>query len=173
MIQMYIASGSTPLWEAMVFGAYPDRDLWLWEDDDEECIQAFIKDHSPHLVPDMPVVDWDKACHALGEHQLESRPIDGPLSHLAPQTRLRFISWLIVAEIGRKEHLLQAGEIGSLEELIAWWGSSMVVDYDEEPCGLCGVSDLLKIWLETILEVYMLDDLWSIPWYAECSCFKR
>ncbi|KAJ7915878.1 hypothetical protein B0H13DRAFT_1871625 [Mycena leptocephala] len=174
IMQMHTAHRPAEFWLAVVSGADANGDLWLWEEEDEEYIKAFIEDHSLISYLDMPLEDWSNAGQALRVRQNRPRPMRGPLSHLTSKTRLRFISWLIVAEVGQKNHLLQSGEIGSLGELVAWWGSSTVADYEEESCELChGISDLLRVWLETVLEVYLLDDLWSIPWDAECNCFPR
>ncbi|KAF7343957.1 hypothetical protein MVEN_01684700 [Mycena venus] len=44
-------------WAAMVSG-----DLWLWEEEDEECIKVFVENH--HFLPilEMPREYWDIAC---------------------------------------------------------------------------------------------------------------
>ncbi|KAJ7913572.1 hypothetical protein B0H13DRAFT_2271140, partial [Mycena leptocephala] len=154
-------------WLAAVSGANENFDLWFWEDDDEGYIKRFIVDHRLNLYLEMSMVDWVNACRALDGRR---RPSDSVLSQLTPSTRLRFIAWLIVAEVGRKQHLRRNGNIGELHDLIAWWGMSIAY-LEVERCEICGVSHLLKIWLETMLEVYLFDDLRSIPWRPECSCF--
>ncbi|KAJ7876999.1 hypothetical protein B0H13DRAFT_2279376 [Mycena leptocephala] len=128
-------------WLAAVSGANENFDLWFWDDDDEGYIKGFIEDHRLNLYLEMSMVDWVNACRALEGRR---RPSDSVLSQLTPSTRLRFIAWLIVAEVGRKQHLRQNGNIGELHDLIAWWGMSIAY-LEVERCEICGVSHLLKL----------------------------
>ncbi|KAJ7807499.1 hypothetical protein B0H13DRAFT_1928984 [Mycena leptocephala] len=146
ILQMHVPQAALPFWWAAVSGVDANGDLWFWEDEDEE--------------------------YALETRQLERRRMASPLSHLTPQSRFRFMAWFIVAEVARKGQL-KTGHIGGLHDLIACWGMSLdIVGSHEERCRICGVSGILGIWLKTMLEVYMLDDLRLIPWYPECSCFN-
>jgi hypothetical protein len=155
------------VWVAVVSGMDTNGNLWLWEDEDEEYIKEFIGHHSLHLL-ELPMVDWSNACQALeARRQLAPRPPASPLSHLTPQSRLLFIAWLVVGELGRRQHL---------GDMITYWGISLadfIADTAVERCNICQVSHLLKCWMETMLEVYLPCDLQSIPWYPRCSCFER
>jgi hypothetical protein len=153
-------------WMDMVSRMDPNRDLWFWENEDEEYIKVFTEDHLLQVTLEMPVVDWVKACRALDARQPEFQLTANPLSHLTPPTRLLFIAWLIVAERSQMH----------LHHIIAYWGISLAIstaDSTVERCNICGVSQLLKGWMETMLEVYLLDDLRSFPWYVQCDCFER
>jgi hypothetical protein len=175
ILQMHVPQAALPFWWAAVSGVDANGDLWFWEDEDEEyvIVNAFADDHPFHTVRGMPLVDWTVACQALETRQLERRRMASPLSHLTPQSRFRFMAWFIVAEVARKGQL-KTGHIGGLHDLIACWGMSLdIVGSHGERCRICGVSGILGIWLKTMLEVYMLDDLRLIPWYPECSCFNR
>jgi hypothetical protein len=162
-------------WSNALSGADPHGGLWFWEDEDEECIQAFINNRSLGLTGEMPAEDWDNACRALEARQMGSQVTLNPLSHLTPQTRLRFVAWLIIAEVGQKERLLHKRDIGSLHVLIAYWGTSIASSgkVENSKCTICRVSHLLNIWMETMLEVYLPEDLQSIPWDPGCKCFER
>lgn len=159
-------------WRAMLSAA---DGLWFWEDEDEEFIREFIQANPPDSPCEISLVDWANACRGLESRHLE-RPTNSSLSHLAPLNRLRFIVWLVVAEVGRKHHLRRRGHVGELHDLIARWGSSTTYSGDESritKCSTCGVSHFLTRWLETMLGVYLPDELESILWNDECSCFKR
>jgi hypothetical protein len=158
-------------WWPAVSGADANGDLWFWEDQDEEFVNAFAD--PPYHALRMPLADWTIACLALKTRQLECRRTTSPLSHLTPQSRFYFMAWFIIAEVARKGKL-ETGDNGGLHDLIACWGMSLgIVGSDRERCRICRVSHILAIWLETMLEVYMLDDLRLIPWYPECSCFNK
>ncbi|KAJ7852540.1 hypothetical protein B0H13DRAFT_2359443 [Mycena leptocephala] len=80
------------------------NDLWFWEEEDEECIQEFAKAlplesfKFPETVMSMDSKYWDKACQDLGARR--SQTMASPLAHVAPQIRLRFMAWLILAGLG-------------------------------------------------------------------------
>lgn len=167
-----------PPWFAIICGADSNGDLWLWEDMDEECIQEFAEDLSLDPFPEMPVIYWGDACRALEARRPRTTAYLSPLAHLTPQTRLRFIAWLIVAGPVRKDQILREGDFPSLEISITRWGTSMSdtlhsADSYAEYCDICGVSHLLSSWVETMLKIYLLDDLRSIPWYHACGCWER
>ncbi|KAJ7790660.1 hypothetical protein B0H14DRAFT_208361 [Mycena olivaceomarginata] len=158
----------------------PNEDLWLWEDEDEGYIKAFVEDHSSDWIPEssleMSAFEWAHASQAL-EERPPQRPTVSPVSHLAAHTRLRFIAWLIVADVTPKDRLRLAG----LEPLVRDWRLCIADSSTYSSCcgapHCCGVSR--NIWLETMLHVYSVDDLQSIPWYPEdssletCKCFQR
>ncbi|KAJ7768227.1 hypothetical protein B0H16DRAFT_310612 [Mycena metata] len=62
-----------------------------------------------------------------------------------------------------------------LDDLIGAWGSFLSDSLSSwfEACQSCGISRFLKIWLETMREVYPLEDLQWIPWEHHCGCFTR
>lgn len=162
-------------WWAVICGTDASGDLWLWEDDDEECIKEFA-DGIPHSLV-MPLECWDTACRAL-EARLSRRKMPAsPLTHLAPRTRLRFIAWLIVAGPVRRDRIFrwfwQEG-YRRIDPIISEWAAlTLALPGAQESCSICRVSHLLPIWFETMLEIYMLEDLQSIPWDHTCSCFQR
>lgn len=168
-------------WGSMVSG-----DLWLWEDEDEECIKEFIKDSDLSGPGEIPVEGWKEACRAFEARQSRTTVPANALSHLTPQTRLRFIAWLILAGPVRRDKmlqlkmwrdrgvLLQRGGFRSIAELISSWAESMNLSRQiANFCGVCRLSDFLPMWCETMLAVYSLKDLRSIPWDCACNCFHR
>ncbi|KAF7333429.1 Protein kinase domain-containing protein [Mycena venus] len=177
ILQMHVpqAARRGPLWWALISGAVANRDLFFWEDEDEDYIRTFINDHtgSLHLVPEMPTVDWKNAFVALEMRHLWPRHTASLLAYLTPQSRVAFMAWFIVTEVVRKEHFAKFGDMGRLHYLIEWWGISTNIANDvEERCQICEVSRFLGVWLETMLEVYTLEDLRLIPWHPECSCME-
>ncbi|KAF8174671.1 hypothetical protein K438DRAFT_114731 [Mycena galopus ATCC 62051] len=154
-----------------VSGTDPNEDLWLWEDEDEEYIQAFT--NGWNLSLGMSEVQWADGRRALEARQLQhSHPrTPSPVSHLTPQTRLRFIAWLIVANVHLKERGFTWMNIG-LDDLIEPWYFSLGLLTRTPECHHCRrrVSSI-NVWLETMLQVYSINDLQSIPWDQECTCF--
>ncbi|KAF8150270.1 hypothetical protein K438DRAFT_441806 [Mycena galopus ATCC 62051] len=171
-----------------VSGTDPNEDLWFWEDEDEEYIQTFTNGWD--LSVWMSEVEWADACRALEARQLQhSHPrTPSPVSHLTPQTRLGFIAWLIVGNVHLKE---RAFPWVGLNDLIKYWQQlpifvDSIFDYSFDfsfgwtvttvttilDCHHCGVS-FMNVWLETMLQVYSIDDLQSIPWYQQCTCFPE
>jgi hypothetical protein len=59
----------------------------------------------------------------------------------------------------------------------AWATSTTMVELDFIPsiqhCKICGVSQWLDPWITTMLEVYSVDHLASIPWRCTCTCLMR
>ncbi|KAJ6531272.1 hypothetical protein B0H19DRAFT_474537 [Mycena capillaripes] len=167
--QLQLESGKRLPWSAVVHGADANGDLWLWEDEDEKCIKEFAEDLT--YVPEMPMEYWDDACRALEARQLRTTELASPLSHLTPKTRLRFIAWLIVAGPVRMNQILQEGDFRLGISITRWdraiSDSPHNANSDAETCK-CRV---LRIWFETMLEVYLLEDLQSTPWYHTCNCF--
>ncbi|KAJ7842794.1 hypothetical protein B0H14DRAFT_2779851, partial [Mycena olivaceomarginata] len=178
VLQKYVpqAAGRESFWRTAVPGTETTRDLWFWEDEDEEYIRQWAFTDNPllKLFHEMPTMDWSNACRALETRRLLPRPTASPLAHLTPQTRCRFMAWLIVAEAVRKEDLAEMGNTGGLHDLIEFWGISVrIADFKGEKCGICRISHLLNVWLETMLEVYTLEDLRLLPWRPKCGCFYR
>ncbi|KAJ7751716.1 hypothetical protein B0H14DRAFT_3602421 [Mycena olivaceomarginata] len=139
--------------------ADPNEDIWFWEDEDEEHIEAFMDDHPDHLVLEISEEEWSNACLAL-----EARD----LSHLTPEVRLRFMAWLVAA-INLKAYRFRRP---SLRALLQWWRFSILEYQLIDCCGICGVSGAhLDLWVETMLHVYSVDDLQSILWDRGCGCF--
>ncbi|KAJ7709205.1 hypothetical protein B0H14DRAFT_3525222 [Mycena olivaceomarginata] len=70
--------------------ADPNEDIWFWEDEDEEHIEAFMDDHPDHLVLEISEEEWSNACLALEardcQHHL--RRISSPVSHLTPESMI-------------------------------------------------------------------------------------
>jgi hypothetical protein len=91
-----------------------------------------------------------------------------PLAHLTPQTRLRFVAWLLVAGPLRKKTILQNKRVPSITTLIRRWSKAIALPLTGETCDVCGVSGVLPVWIETMLEVYSRDDLRSLPWDYKC-----
>ncbi|KAJ7877010.1 hypothetical protein B0H13DRAFT_993884 [Mycena leptocephala] len=155
-------------------GEEGNRDLWLWEDEDEEYIKPLAEDLSADFYLEIPRVYWVNFCPILEARP--SRTTTSPLGHLTPQTRLRFIAWLIIAgfESFRVEKISRKRGFGKLHASIACWGKLMSIQgSDVETCETCGISHLLNVWLETMLEVYLLDDLQAIRSYHACVCLER
>jgi hypothetical protein len=132
------------------------------------------------LLPEMPLEEWDEACLTLAVRQSRTVTTLSPLAHLIPQTRLRFIVWLMVAMVpSRREGLWESKDFQHLDTLIKFWGVCLhLLDYANsdsgaEMCRICGVSYFLPIWVETMVGIYSLDDLGSIPWGKECRCLER
>lgn len=76
-------------WLAIVGGADADGDLWLWEDGDEESIQEFTQDLSLlAALPEMPISDWDDACHAFEARQSQPTVSVGLLEKFAQELSL-------------------------------------------------------------------------------------
>ncbi|KAF8124857.1 hypothetical protein K438DRAFT_1034979 [Mycena galopus ATCC 62051] len=167
-----VISGEAAQRREMFWSFVSGTDLWFWEEEDEEYIQAFSNGWDLSLG--MSEVEWADACRALEARQLQhSHPrTPSPVSHLTPQTRLRFIAWLIVAYVQLKEWgFLWMGT--SLNDLIKSWELSIIIDstgFTTPECHHCRVS-VMNVWLETMLQVYSIDDLQSIPWYQRCTCF--
>lgn len=123
-----MGSTESPPWPALICGADADGDLWCWEDADEMCIQEFaieelriVEDLALDSFPQMPLVYWDDASRALEARRSRPTASAGPLAHLTPQNRLRFIAWLIVAGPMRKAQIPRRGDFQSL---IKRWGGT-------------------------------------------------
>ncbi|KAJ7719092.1 hypothetical protein DFH07DRAFT_1067933 [Mycena maculata] len=157
-------------WLMMVEGTGAGGDLWLWDDGNSD--EAYIKSLRPifqtESVSRFSETDWVDACRALGGRKDRTQR-SPPLAHLDPRTRIRVIAWLITAAATRK------GD--GLEILITKWAEITVLQLKPESaqkiCLLCGVSHLLPMWMGTMLEVYSLDDLRSIPCRYHCKCLER
>ncbi|KAF7362739.1 Protein kinase domain-containing protein [Mycena venus] len=155
-------------WKA-VSRAHPDEDIWFWEDEDEECLKAYIEDHAGNPF-EVSEVEWSTACVALKarDRQHQHPRISSPVSHLTPEIRFRFMAWLVVVAVYPKVYRFRHA---SLRALLQSWshiiGGSQLI----ESCGICQVSAHLNLWVEIMLHVYSVDHLQSIPWDHPCSCF--
>ncbi|KAJ6551308.1 hypothetical protein B0H19DRAFT_165975 [Mycena capillaripes] len=118
------------------------------------------------LVVYMPAAYWGDACHALKSRQSRTKVPASPLAHLAPHTRFRFIAWLLMTG-----PLKDLGGLRSIGVLILEWAELMNLRRDTKICDTCRVAHLLRIWSETMLTVYLYEDLYSSPWYHACNCF--
>jgi hypothetical protein len=151
------------------------NDLWFWKEEDEECIEEFAKalpsESFRKTVIPMDSEYWNEACQALEMRQ--SRAMASPLTHVTPQIRLYFMAWLMLAGPLRRDIRLE-GRVIDIDRLVIDWATSLNLhDGVAEPCDICGVSHLLPIWIETMLQVYSLNDLRSIPWHDKCDCLGR
>jgi hypothetical protein len=137
------------------------NDLWFWEEEDEECIEEFAMAlPSESFAESVKSMDWDKACQALETRQ--SRTMVTPLAHVTSQIRLRFMAWLILVGPLRKDIRVEGHDI-HIDDLIFNWAKSLNLhDRAAETCDICQVSRLFPIWIETMIQVYSLDDLRSI-----------
>ncbi|KAF7343343.1 Protein kinase domain-containing protein [Mycena venus] len=170
-----MSSQGRPPWLAIVCGAEANGGLWFWEDGDEDCLKQFTEDLSldssqPGL--EMPLECWDDACRTIETHQTRSQPMTSPLVHLAPENRFRIIAWLMIAGPLRKSGRLQGG-FSSIDLLIHDWAKSLILLGNAKTCDVCGVSGVLPVWIEVMLEVYMLEELQLISWDRECNCFEH
>lgn len=156
-------------WFNVMSGTAVNGDLWLWEAEDEECIKVFAQDLHP--FPDMPPDEWTKACSAL-EVRRTRTTLSSSLAHITPQTRLRFITWLMVVGLPRRGKMWSR-DFRMLGTFILDWAKLMTLPGTANFCGTCRVSHFLPTWLENMLAVYLIDDLRSIPWDNECSCLER
>jgi hypothetical protein len=153
------------------------NDLWLWEEEDEEYIEEFAKSLPPSFLETATSVDseyWDAVYEALETRQ--SRTMASPLTHVTPRVRLCFVAWLILVGHLRKDSRLDPRSNADLdiETLIFFWAKSLNLhDWTTRTCNICRVSQVLPMWTETMLQVYSLDDLRTIPWYDKCNCFNR
>ncbi|KAJ7041068.1 hypothetical protein C8F04DRAFT_188278 [Mycena alexandri] len=143
------------------FIAGGSEDLWLWEDEDEQYLQGSVFSRSPPPSRIMTASDWANACSAFEAHRSQSTTFVNPLAHLTPLNRLRFIVWL---------KLRNSGKLG---QWIWAWASFLSLPNMGEICQICKISGFLKIWLETMREVYPLEDLQLILWEYQCGCFAE
>ncbi|KAF7377569.1 Protein kinase domain-containing protein [Mycena sanguinolenta] len=164
-----------PPWMDIVCGDV-DGGLWLLEDEDEECIKEFViylaVYYSFDLMPaQMPMVDWNDASRAL-DARLSQTILSNQLAHVTSKTRLRVIAWLVVVGPLRKDRILRDEGVPTIERLIHHWAMSMGLFRDgAETCEICSVSHLLPLWIETLVEIYSLEDLGSLPW-GPCDCLE-
>ncbi|KAJ7472387.1 hypothetical protein B0H11DRAFT_1352968 [Mycena galericulata] len=158
-------------WRAMVEGTDVNGDLWLWAEGDSD--EAYIKSRFEKIYPTLgfDAIDWANACRALGvRHARTASPAarSSSLAHLTAETRLRIIGWFIITAV------IDKGE--DIESLITKWASvTHIVTSNRtgEGCQFCGISHLLPIWVDTMLEVYLLEDLWSFSGRNYCQCLQR
>ncbi|KAJ7883556.1 hypothetical protein B0H14DRAFT_1429860 [Mycena olivaceomarginata] len=102
-----------------------------------------------------------------------------------PRLRVRWLTSLLKIDYASSLGLLVAGPMrkaqiprrGDFQSLIKRWGRYMSLHSTDESwaeiCTICRVSHFLATWVETMLKVYLLDDLRSIPWYHACGCWEK
>ncbi|KAJ7318968.1 hypothetical protein DFH08DRAFT_970864 [Mycena albidolilacea] len=145
---LWSESWRSPPWSAIICGSDGNGDLWLWEDEDEEYIKVFTEN-----IPVFPeLLDWHTACWYLKERLGRTTVAATPLAHLTPQSRLRFVAWLLVAGPLRKKTILQNKRIPSITTMIRRWSKAIALPLIGETCDVCGVSGVLPVWIETMLE---------------------
>ncbi|KAJ7318976.1 hypothetical protein DFH08DRAFT_819419 [Mycena albidolilacea] len=159
-----------PLWLTVIYGPDGNGDLWLWEEEDEEGIREFAIANGLLSVSQMTEENWNDAFQALEARSSRTIVIASPLAHLPFKTRLRFIAWLLVAGPFRKDYISQNGGIPSIAMLIDHWAYVTDNPVNRGTCHACGVSDVLSVWIETMLEVYSRDDMEALPWDRDCNC---
>ncbi|KAJ7828709.1 hypothetical protein B0H13DRAFT_2373054 [Mycena leptocephala] len=82
------------------------------------------------------------------------------------------MAWLILVGPIRRDRRLEDQLDFHIDSLILDWARLLNLhDEDTKTCDICGVSHLSPVWIETMSQVYSLDDLRSIPWYDNCNCF--
>ncbi|KAJ7038889.1 hypothetical protein C8F04DRAFT_1321498 [Mycena alexandri] len=174
IMQMYMPVQKRSLWLRVLSSTDPSTDFWLWEVEDEEFLKVFAEGLSDFYLK-LPADDWASASLALETRQSSRVTTPISLAHLAPQTRIHFVAWLIIAGPLRAEEIMR-NDIRKLDISIASWGKMLrlaCADSHPGPCEICEVSHLLPIWVGMMLKVYSLDDLRSIPWNRECSCLEK
>jgi hypothetical protein len=165
--------GWRPLLLAMICGSGGNGNLWLWEDEDEEYIRSVYFTENLSSYFSSPDLDWNNDLQGLKAHLSQATSAASVLAHLAPQVRLRFIAWLLIAGPVGEDRILQNQAIPSINILIYNWAESIRLPLIEETCHVCQVSGVLPVWMETMLEVYSRDDVRSLPWDHKCNCFER
>ncbi|KAJ7878791.1 hypothetical protein B0H14DRAFT_1629169 [Mycena olivaceomarginata] len=114
--------------------------------------------------------DWNDAFQALEARFFRTTVAASPVAHLPSQARLRFITWLLVAGPLRKQAVVRVADIPSMAMLIRNWAEATGLPLTGGTCDVCGVSGVLPVWIETMLEVYSPDDLRLLSWDEECNC---
>jgi hypothetical protein len=155
----------------------------LWEEEDEEGIREFAIDNQPLSVSQITEEgndafqiteeDWNDAFQALEARFSRTTVAASPVAHLPSQARLRFIAWLVVAGPLRKQTVIHVVEISSIATLIYSWAQVTDLPLTGGTCDVCGVSGVLPVWIETMLEVYSPDDLRLLSWDKQCNCLHR
>ncbi|KAF7377549.1 Protein kinase domain-containing protein [Mycena sanguinolenta] len=163
--------GATPIWETIFSDASV---FWLWQDEDEEHIKEFVQTlPASHRIP---LVSTDGALRTLKAVSI-SRAMVAPnlLAHLTPPTRLRVIAWLMVAGLFRKNRKFKDEGFPSIAVLIHDWAKSTALFSNSaeaaKACNICSVSHLLPVWIETLSQIYSLENLKSLPW-SGCDCLN-
>jgi hypothetical protein len=142
-------------------------------------LEKFAQELSLDSLTERPqaIYNWDNASSDLEARQSQITASVGLLASLTPQNRFRFIAWLIIAGPVKRD-LISRQVFRSLDifKLILLWGTTVSVhpaDSEMETCKICGISHFLPIWIETMLTVYLVDDLESVPWNPACDCLER
>ncbi|KAJ7113417.1 hypothetical protein C8R44DRAFT_984704 [Mycena epipterygia] len=164
-------------WLVMIEGTGPYGDLWLWEDGDEEQAKA-LHEKSAYPFP-CPTEDLVDAFRVLEARTRNSRPpTQNVLAHLSPQARVAIISWFIVAGPLRQSQL-RSGPHRMLKftTLLREWVTifhKYAAQFPADACTRCrGISSMLPIWAEPMLQIHSVEDLVSIPWpLFGCKCLE-
>ncbi|KAJ7883519.1 hypothetical protein B0H14DRAFT_3748784 [Mycena olivaceomarginata] len=134
---------SSPPWFAIICGSDGNGDLWLWEEEDEEGIREFAIGNQPLSVSQITEEgndafqiteeDWNDAFQALEAHFFPDNGSrqSGPL---------------------RKQTVIHVAEISSIATLIYSWAQVTDLPLTGGTCDVCGVSGVLPVWIETMLE---------------------
>jgi hypothetical protein len=115
-------------------------------------------------------------CQAFDQRSVQIPP-EPLFAQLTPEVRVRLFGWFIIAGPLRSGnfHYTDFFRLNALIE--AWATSTTMVKLDFIPsihhCKICGVSQWLDPWITTMLEVYSVDHLASIPWRCMCMCLEK
>ncbi|KAJ7235052.1 hypothetical protein C8J57DRAFT_144733 [Mycena rebaudengoi] len=162
-------------WLAIVKGTNGMEDLWAWQDEDEKFLKnQFTWRFVQRNVRPLSTVNWMDGCQAFDQRSVHIPP-EPLFAQLTSEARVCLLGWFIVAGPVRHGNLHYIDFL-SLSALIKTWGMSTVARLDFVPsrqhCEICGVSQWLDLWITTMLEVYAVDHLASIPWRCTCMCLK-
>jgi hypothetical protein len=170
-----LADRAVDIWLEIAEGSGVVGDLWLWQDDDEDHIRNFTSfpEISFRAGKELSRTDWTKARRSLEEREARMKS-SSPLSHLTSSSRIRIMGWFIIAGPVRHAHL-RRGHCQTVNTLIWDWANSVdaIWNFTTPNCEVCGVSGWLDAWIETMLEIYSLRQLRSLPWHLTCNCLER
>ncbi|KAJ7267294.1 hypothetical protein C8J57DRAFT_363158 [Mycena rebaudengoi] len=162
-------------WLAIVEGTNGMEDLWAWQDEDEEFLKnqftrRFALNPSVHLLS---AANWIDGCHAFDRRSSQGPP-EPIFAQLTSEARVRLLGWFIAAGLAVRHNNLRYIDFLPLSALIETWAMSTLVDLVPgiHHCTICGVPQWLDPWITTMLEVYSVDHLASIPWRCTCVCLK-
>ncbi|KAJ7883532.1 kinase-like domain-containing protein [Mycena olivaceomarginata] len=151
---------------------------WEWtrrslvvEEEDEEGIREFAISNEPLSISVMSEEGWNNAFHALEARFSRTTVAANLAAHLPSQARLRFMAWLLVVALrdyGVFEWPISRQDTTMI--LIRDWAEATGLPLTGGTCNMCGVSGVLPVWIETMLEIYPRDDLRSLPWHYKCNC---
>ncbi|KAJ7267304.1 hypothetical protein C8J57DRAFT_363326 [Mycena rebaudengoi] len=163
-------------WLAIVEGTNEMEGLWAWKDEDEEYLKNLVTRHfaakPPFSVEVLSASNWLDGCEAVGRRssQIPREPL---FAQLTSEARVRLFGWFIIAGPVRHRNLRYI-DPPPLSALIRSWAMFTRVDFvpSRQHCEICGVSQWLDPWIMSMLDVYSVDHLASIPWHRTCVCLK-